>query len=754
VVVAAPGQGQGHPGRLIRRTSQAGAGGLELPSVVEQLPVFATPDGPEATVAPEWDTDRLVTYSRSITVDLTYRCLARCGYCEYRSESGHLVSLEEVDRLLDRGVREGCREVLIMSGERPWELPDIAAELIARNPVRAAAAVDTGTSVDDPAETAFIDLAIEVCRRAMRRGLLPHSNLGVLSRESLARLKPWNVSMGLMLETLREDLRAHSGGYRKLPAVRLRHIDDAGELGIPFTTGILVGIGEDAGDRVAALEAIAASHRRHHHVEEVIVQDFQPKPGTPMSDQQAPDAPTMREAVRAARRILPAEVRVQVPPNLLAGAETATADWADLLDEGARDLGGISINGDSVSPRHRWPEPAMLEATVRGRGYRPMERLPFYAETSADIQAAADSLRRQLVGDVVTYVVNRNVNVTNSCVGSCLFCGFRRNPADGSAYWHDRNAIFVKIEDAVRRGATEICMQSGLMPDLDLRFFLQLFEDIRTRWPELHLHALSPEEVRWLASLDGRPVRGVLLDLKAAGLGTMPGTAAEVLVEEVRRVICPNKLDTDAWVEVVRTAHQVGIRTTSTLMYGHIENWEHRIRHMQVIRDVQRETGGITEFVLLPFQNEHNPLSRRYHVPVVPLEESLKLAAIARLYFGADIPNIQTSWVKMGVEGVAESLRWGANDFGGTLMEETISRSSGADHGSNLEVPEIEAAIRGAGRIPRERSTEYGVPTRVRDLGAGAIVRAEVHDPGVRRRAQHPNLARLKPLDAAVLKQA
>ena len=311
-----------------------------------------------------------------------------------------------------------------------------------------------------------------------------------------------------------------------------------------------------------------------------------------MADWPAPDAATMRETVRAAREILPDDVRVQVPPNLLGGAATATADWVDLLDEGARDLGGISLNGDSVSPRHAWPAVTELERQAERHGYRPMERLPLYAETTADLRAAADSLRQELVGDVVTYVVNRNVNVTNACVGSCLFCGFRRNPSDGSAYWHDRAAIFTKIEDAVRRGATEICMQSGLMPDLDLRFFLELFEDIKTRWPELHLHALSPEEIRWLASLEHRPLRAVLLDLKAAGLGTLPGTAAEVLVEEVRRVICPNKLDTEAWVEVVRTAHEVGFKTTSTLMYGHIENWEHRIRHMQVIRDLQRETGG------------------------------------------------------------------------------------------------------------------------------------------------------------------
>ncbi|HXA41790.1 MAG TPA: 7,8-didemethyl-8-hydroxy-5-deazariboflavin synthase subunit CofH [Candidatus Solibacter sp.] len=719
---------------------------------MEELPVLGLdPSASAAPPMPRWDTDRLVTFSRSVTVDLTYRCLARCGYCEYRSDEGGLISPAEVERLLDLGESRHCREVLVMAGERPWDLPDVAKALAARFPDRVPPA---GTLEDDAAEDAFIDLAIEVCRAAMRRGLLPHSNLGVLSRRSLERLKPWNVSMGLMLENLREDLKAHSGAYHKAPAARLRHIADAGDLGIPFTTGILVGIGESAGDRRAALEAIAGVQRRYGHIEEVIVQDFQPKPGTPMASQPAPDAATMAEAVRDARCILPPEVKVQVPPNLLAGAPTATADWTDLLDEGARDLGGISVNGDSVSPRHRWPAVESLASAVSARGYRPMERLPLYAETAADLRAAADSLRQELVGDVVTYVVNRNVNVTNSCVGSCLFCGFRRNPSDDGAYWHDRHAIFVKIEDAVRRGATEICMQSGLMPDLDLRFFIELFEDIKARWPELHLHALSPEEIRWLASLEHKPVRSVLQDLKVAGLGTLPGTAAEVLVEEVRQVICPNKLDTQAWIDVVRTAHEVGFKTTSTLMYGHIENWEHRIRHMQVIRDLQRETGGITEFVLLPFQNEHNPLSKRYPIAPVPLEESLKLTALARLYFGKDIPNIQTSWVKIGPEGVAESLRWGANDFGGTLMEETISRSSGADHGSNLEVDEIISAIKGAGRVPRERSTEYGNPIPVVDRGPDRIDRSDAYDPSLPRRERHPNLARLKPLDAAVARQA
>ncbi|HEY8953092.1 MAG TPA: 7,8-didemethyl-8-hydroxy-5-deazariboflavin synthase subunit CofG, partial [Candidatus Dormibacteraeota bacterium] len=422
---------------------------------MEELPVLGLDASASVAPAmPAWDTDRLVTYSRSVTIDLTYRCLARCGYCEYRSDEGGLISPAELERLLDLGEANRCREVLVMAGERPWDLPDVAAALAERFPARAHA---PGVLAGEAAEDAFIDLAIEVCRAAMGRGLLPHTNLGVLRRRSLERLKPWNVSMGLMLENLREDLNAHSGAYHKIPAERIRHIADAGELRIPFTTGILVGIGESGDDRRAALEAIAGLHRRYRHIEEVIVQDFQPKPGTPMADQPPPDAATMAEAVRDARRILPAEVKVQVPPNLLAGAATGTADWADLLDEGARDLGGISINGDSVSPHHTWPAVEAIESGVRSRNYRPMERLPLYAESSADLQAAADSLRQELVGDVVTYVVNRNVNVTNSCVGSCLFCGFRRNPSDEGAYWHDRNAIFVKIEDAVSRGATEIC---------------------------------------------------------------------------------------------------------------------------------------------------------------------------------------------------------------------------------------------------------------------------------------------------------
>jgi FO synthase len=352
-------------------------------------------------------------------------------------------------------------------------------------------------------------------------------------------------------------------------------------------------------------------------------------------------------------------------------------------------------------------------------GFVVHERLPVYPQIDADLQPAADELRRTLVGDEVTYVVCRNVNISNVCVGSCSFCGFMRKTHDARGAWHhDHATVFAKIEDAVARGATEICMQSGLQPALDLDYYEDLFTRIKDRWPTLHLHALSPEEMRYIAEVSSRPIAYCIERLRDAGLGTMPGTAAEILVDEVRAVICPEKLNTEQWVEVMRAAHRAGVRSTSTVMFGHVENWDHRIEHMRVIRDLQRETGGFTEFVLLPFQVERNALGRHYGIRKSPsLAEVLRYTAIARLYFGSDIPNIQSSWVKLGPDGVAETLRWGANDFGGTLMEESISRASGADHGQNLEALEIERWIREAGRTPRERTTTYGVVTeRPRDL--------------------------------------
>jgi FO synthase len=638
---------------------------------------------------PQWSTD-VLTYSASYTVDVTYRCAKRCGYCEYRSDEGGLVPWETIDAQLDEAARLGGREVLVMAGEQVWLLPDLALR----------------------DEAAFVDRVVEVCRRAMSRGLLPHVNVGLLSFESLERLKPWSPSMGLMLETGTDELRAHAFGGGKRVADRLRHIEDAGRLRIPFTTGILVGIGETRADREHALRLIAGVQAQFGHVQEVIVQNFVPKPSTPMQDLPGATLDEMLDTVRLARELLPASVAVQVPPNLMSD------DWLELVRAGARDLGGVSANGDSVSPRLDWEPVERMRAKAASIGFVLRERLPVYPAIDADLQPAADELRRALVGDEVTYVVCRNVNISNVCVGSCSFCGFMRRSHDaGGAWHHDHGTVFAKIEDAVLRGATEICMQSGLQPALDLEYYEDLFRRITDRWPSLHLHALSPEEMRYIAELAGRPVSYCIERLRDAGLGTMPGTAAEILVEEVRQVICPEKLSTADWVEVMRAAHRAGVRTTSTVMFGHVENWAHRIEHMRVIRDLQRETGGFTEFVLLPFQVERNMLGRHYGIRRSPsLDEVLRFTALARLYFGADIPNIQSSWVKLGPEGVAESLRWGANDFGGTLMEESISRASGADHGQNLEALEIERWIRAVGRVPRERTTTYGVvASRPRD---------------------------------------
>ncbi len=633
----------------------------------------------------------MLTYSASYTVDVTYRCAKRCGYCEYRSDSGGLVPWSRIDEQLAEAAALGGREVLVMSGEQVWLLPDL--------------------ELAD--EAAFVDRVIEICRRAMRLGLLPHVNVGLLSCESLQRLKPYSPSMGLMLETGSDDLRAHAYGGGKRVADRLRHIEDAGRLRIPFTTGILVGIGESRADRERALQLIADSHARHGHVQEVIVQNFVPKPSTPMQDLPGATLEDMEDAVRMARAILPESVTVQVPPNLLLDG------WTSLVECGARDLGGVSANGDSVSPSLPWEPVSRMREKAASIGFVLRERLPVYPAVDADLQPAADELRRSLVGDEVTYVVCRNVNISNVCVGSCSFCGFMRKTHEARGAWHhDHATVFAKIEDAVARGATEICMQSGLQPALDLAYYEDLFRRIKDRWPTLHLHALSPEEMRYIAEISGRPVSYCIERLRDAGLGTMPGTAAEILVEEVRQVICPEKLSAAEWVEVMRAAHRAGVRTTSTVMFGHVENWDHRIEHLRVIRDLQRETGGFTEFVLLPFQVERNALGRHYGIRRSPsLDEVLRYTAIARLYFGADIPNIQSSWVKLGADGVAETLRWGANDFGGTLMEESISRASGADHGQNLEAMEIEHWIRQAGRVPRERTTTYAAVTqRPRDM--------------------------------------
>ncbi|MBI4317917.1 MAG: 5-amino-6-(D-ribitylamino)uracil--L-tyrosine 4-hydroxyphenyl transferase CofH [Chloroflexi bacterium] len=621
---------------------------------------------------------RYVTFARSITVSLTHTCHNRCGYCGFRVVGDGVLLLAEGVDAMRRGVKQGCRELLIMSGERPW--------------------LEDGFPLD---EAGFIAHVREFCLAAMRLGLLPHSNMGILTLDELRLLKDVNASMGLMLETANDNLEAHRGPVGKRVEERIAHIENAGKLRIPFTTGILVGIGESRDDRREALKVIKSLADRYGHIQEVIVQNFKPKPGTTMQDWPEVSFEEVAEAVGWAHEQLPG-VSIQVPPNL-------NADVVPLLDQGARDLGGISLEIDHVNPECQWPPVERLGASLASYGYYLQERLPVYPEVDADIFAAADTLRRELVGDVVTYVVNCNVNFTNICVANCLFCGFCRKHTDADAYVFSMDTVFEKLERAIGLGATETCMQGGLNPHLDLDFYTNLLRAIKQRFPALHIHAFSPMEVWTMSQRSGLAVEEVLRHLKDSGLDSIPGTAAEILVDDVRRQICPNKLSTAEWIQVITTAHRIGIRTTATMMFGHIEGWPERIRHLEVIRNIQLETGGFTEFVMLPFVSFNTRLAHRYRLGPISLEEVLKVNAYSRLFFGKDLVNIQNSWVKIGVEGAIRSLSCGANDFGGTLMEENISRSAGADHGQFLTREEIEAAIRRAGRIPMERDTLYNL---------------------------------------------
>ncbi|MCL4459029.1 MAG: 5-amino-6-(D-ribitylamino)uracil--L-tyrosine 4-hydroxyphenyl transferase CofH [Chloroflexi bacterium] len=622
----------------------------------------------------------VVTFSRSITLVPTRRCHNRCSYCSFRADDNHVLSLAEAEHTLTLAKGQGCREALIMSGERPWLEKDFPLT-----------------------EEEFIAYVYQLCALALRLGLLPHTNIGVLTGPQLGRLKEVNVSMGLMLETASEGLAAHKEQPGKRISERIAHIEEAGRLRIPFTTGLLVGIGESASNRHAALLIIKRLQERYGHIQEVIIQNFKPKVGTPMAHWAEPTLEDMVETVRQARQLLPT-VPVQIAPNL-------TSDCLPLLRAGANDLGGLSPAIDYINPECPWPKPEELGATLSRAGFHLQDRLPVHPEVDADLAPVADALRRRLVGDRVTYVVNRNVNITNICQGRCAFCAFRRDSGEGDAYQLTIAEVLQKAEEAVARQATEVCIQGGLNPTLELPFYLNMVSAIKQRFPHLHIHAFSPMEVWWIAQRNGLSIADTLARLQEAGLDTMPGTAAEILVDEVRQKICPQKLTTAEWVEVITTAHRLGIKTTATMMFGHIENWHHRLRHLEILRHIQLESGGFTELVLLPFVPGATPLARRYHLRPISLEEVLKVTAYARLYLGADLPNIQNSWVKIGVEGVKRSLSWGANDFGGTLMEENISRSAGSAHGQSLTRDQIEEAICQAGRIPVERDTLYNLRT-------------------------------------------
>lgn len=729
---------------------------------------------------------RRVTFSRNYALSLSRTCRCYCKYCAFATHQPHLHAPDVVLGMLDRAAgRHRAKELLVLTGEAPDHHAGVAARL---------------------SEYGFADFTayvVWVCEQALERGMLPHTNLGVVGRDDLAALREVTASQGLMLESVAERLMdtVHAGSPTKHPARRMETIAAAGELKIPFTSGILVGIGETEEERMASLAALAEVHARHGHLQEIILQNFVPhqsyygrEPAEIAGDAAAEywrtgvghgpqlDAPSwsspvsvqdMTRLVAEARRLMP-EIGIQVPPNL--------ADWwPQLVDAGATDLGGLSANGDHISPEHPFPSPTQVRKRLAADGVALSERLCVYPEyisaewiappvldviTSRywsfiprrgsgrraelrladdaapraiervrdghaltgeeltalfaeqrpavieDLRSAADELRRRLAGDTVTFVVNRNINVSNVCIVGCAFCGFGQSKRSPDAYEHSREDFAQRVQDAVEAGATELCIQSGIHPDWTLEDYLGWLRFAQEIAPQLHLHAYSPMEVSHMCDVSGLAPREVFSRLREAGLGSTPGTAAEVLHDGVRERISPNKLPVARWVEVIEASHAEGIRSTATVMFGHIEEpWE-LAEHMRVVRELQERTGGITEFVPLSFIPFHTLLGRTHGVQEISREENLKHTAVFRLALGETVTNLQASWVKMGLEAATEALRWGVNDLGGTLMEESISRMAGSYHGVRLEPGELIAAAHLAGRPAAERSTLYEIRRR------------------------------------------
>jgi FO synthase len=759
---------------------------------------------------------RRVTFSRNLTLSLSRTCQCYCKYCAFATHKAHLYTPEEVIEILDGAARRQVKELLVLTGERPEVNSQVRERL------------------SEYGHEDFTAYVVWTCERALERGLLPHTNLGVLSREDLGRLREVTASQGLMLESVSERLMqtVHAGSPTKHPARRLETIRAAGELRIPFTSGILVGIGETAEERIASLEALAELHTEYGHIQEVILQNFVPHQSyygqepaeiaeaaarrywqTGVRDHEDGvelvsrgggsdglengDAPPARAGhalpqwatqgagpvsiedmkllIGETRRLMP-DVGIQIPPNL--------ADWwSELVAAGATDLGGLSANGDHISPEHPFPSPHQVRKRLQADGFALTERLCVYpqyidpewvsqgvldtiklkywsfiprrgsgrtdppapirpelvsgaiekgrdglplsadeltamfAETRPEaieqMRLAADELRAELAGETVTFVVNRNINISNVCTVGCAFCGFGQGKRSPDAYQHDEAEFVKRVHEAIDYGASELCIQSGIHPDWDLEdylIWLRLAKSTsREAGSELHLHAYSPMEIAHMCDISGLPPSEVFARLRDAGLDSTPGTAAEVLHDGVRERISPNKLPVARWVEIIEASHAAGLRSTSTVMFGHIEEpWE-LAEHMRVIRELQERTGGITEFVPLSFIPFQTLLGRTHGVEEISRDENLKHTAVFRLALGRTIPSLQASWVKMGLDAATESLRWGVNDLGGTLMEESISRLAGSYHGTKLDPDQLVAAAHRAGRPAAERTTLYGI---------------------------------------------
>ncbi len=737
-----------------------------------------------------------VSYSRKVFIPLTKLCRDNCGYCTFArpprpGERAYLTPGEVLD-IARAGAEASCKEALFTLGDKPEKRYQEARR-----------------ELKEMGFGSTIEYLVHCCRLVLEEtGLLPHANPGVLSEGDVRALREVSVSQGIMLEQISGRLlgrnMAHWASADKVPARRLETLETAGRLRVPFTTGVLIGIGETLEERVDTLLAIRRVHQRYGHIQECIVQNFRAKPGTRMAAAPEPSEQEMLTTIALARLLLPPGVAVQAPPNLAETSRDAERSYARYIDAGINDWGGVSpVTPDHVNPEKPWPHLEELEGATESKGYVLLERLalhPSYAlnaekwvgeglrsrvwagmdaegfarveswapGTVEDIPAAtvaevhgrrpsktrpefaralagagtrdltgeeiallftargtelaelckvADELRREVNGDEVTYVVNRNINYTNMCYFRCRFCAFSKGPKSlnlrGEPYLLDTAEVARRAREAWEKGATEVCMQGGIHGKFTGQNYLEYLLAVKEEVPEIHVHAFTPLEVAQGAQTLGMPIDEFLWELKEAGLGTLPGTAAEILDDEIRAIICPDKVNTREWSDVMRAAHALGLRSTTTIMFGHVEGPINWARHLLVLRDIQAETGGFTEFVPLPFVHMGAPLflqGRSRRGPT--FAEAVKMHAVSRIALHRYIDNVQVSWVKMGIDGAKVCLQAGCNDLGGTLMNENISRAAGASHGQEMLPEQLEAAIREIGRTPRRRNTLYEAPER------------------------------------------
>ncbi len=748
---------------------------------------------------------KVVSYSPKVFVPLTMLCRDKCGYCTFAQPPARLeqpyLSPDEVIAIARRGASVGCHEALFTLGERPERRYPVARDWLTRHGYEST-----------------VDYVVAMAQLVLdSTGLLPHANTGAMYADELEKLRTVAPSQGMMLETLREDLECHRGAPDKAPKRRLQSLEWAGELRIPYTTGILVGIGETREDRVVALEAIAEAHRRHGHVQEVIVQNFLPKEGTAMHRAEPCPLETHLEAIALARLILPPDVHVQAPPNL-------SDDFADLLSAGVSDWGGVSpVTADHVNPERPWPDLERLREVTEAAGHtlaprltahpryvcdpdtwidhnlhfavmdrsdsagfgrddpgsvwpeRTMERAKvddgaefelvgeissqWYVGAGGDpsvlvpavtgatgavgeviegvragtdvgfdeiltlfkargpevgeVAHLADELRAEIVGDEVTWVANRNINYTNVCTFRCKFCGFSKGPLSlnlrGKPYLLTLDDMAERTIEAAERGATEVCLQGGIHPDFDGDYYIDVARAVHEAVPDIHIHGFTALEVTEGAKRNQEPLADYLGRLREAGQRSLPGTAAEILHDDVRQVLCPDKIDSDEWLEAHRIAHAVGLRSNVTIMFGSIERPEHWAHHILRTRALQEETGGFTEFVGLPFVHMASPIYLRRGSRRGPTwREVLLMHAVARIAYRGRIDNIQGSWVKLGFGSISQLLQAGANDLGGTLMDENISRAAGASHGTAVSEADFRKVVEPLGRTLVQRTTLYG----------------------------------------------